>query len=54
MSTALGAGAFLLMIFIGICMGACVRSHWSNPNQPLRRAGRAAQALSEMRRPRQS
>jgi hypothetical protein len=54
MSAALGAGAFLLMMFIGVCMGACVRSHWSNPNQPLRRASRAAHALAEMRRPRES
>jgi hypothetical protein len=54
MSAALGVGAFLLMTFIGVCMGACVRSHWSSPNQPLRRASRAAHAFAEMRKPRQS
>lgn len=25
------------MVFAGVCMGACVRTHWHNPNQPLRR-----------------
>jgi len=53
MSAALGVGAFLLMVFVGVCMGACVRSHWSHPNQPMRRLGRAAQAVADRRRPRQ-
>jgi HAMP domain-containing protein len=51
MSAALGVGAVLLMMFIGVCMGACVRTHWKNPNQPLRRLARAAQAIADMRRP---
>jgi HAMP domain-containing protein len=51
MSAALGVGAVLLMVFIGVCMGACVRTHWKNPNQPLRRLGRAAHAIAVMRRP---
>jgi hypothetical protein len=29
-------GVVLAMVFAGVCMGACVRTHWHNPNQPLR------------------
>jgi hypothetical protein len=33
-------GVVLAMMFAGVCMGACVRTHWHNPNQPLRRIAR--------------